>query len=302
MRYHFCFLCHVRVLLVFLVLSGLSYAQVLDNRNGEAFTDRPFFNETFVKQNKLKSLNGTFVYKKQGELMKTTQFKYVYEFDQEGHLVSSYETRADDGTKDTTWNVYIYNDQNELETHRKTDQEGFTSVHYLYDEKGRVIDESYTRDIDSNNRTVRSLLFNSESIKYAEFDNQTKATRYNNYDLPYLDEFWNYNDLGYLVERVERIKMTSTVYTYAYEYNEQGKLSAIRKSSNRKDGFIEELLFRYDELGNLIEKHIYKNGEFITDIQIIYNSKTKLLATVITRQVSTGFMMILRFKDYEFFD
>ncbi|MCH2228950.1 MAG: hypothetical protein MK105_01305 [Crocinitomicaceae bacterium] len=292
----------MRILLLFLVFSGIAYAQVLDNRNGEAFTDRPFFNETFVKQNKLKSLNGTFVYKKQGELMKTTQFKYVYEFDQEGHLISSYETRSDDGTKDTTWNLYIYNDQNELETHRKTDQEGFTSIHYLYDEEGRVIDESYTRDIDSNNSTVRSLLFNNETIKYAEFDKQTKATRYNNYELPYLDEFWNYNELGYLVERVERIKMTSTVYTYAYEYNEQGKLSAIRKSSNRKDGFIEELLFRYDELGNLIEKHIYKNGEFITDIQIIYNSKTKLLATVITRQVSTGFMMILRFKDYEFFD
>ena len=38
------------------------------------------------------------------------------------------------------------------------------------------------------------------------------------------------------------------------------------------------------------------------DIQILYNSKSKLLASVITRQVSTGFMMIIRFKDYEFYD
>ena len=76
----------------------------------------------------------------------------------------------------------------------------------------------------------------------------------------------------------------------------------IRKKSNQKEGYLEELLFKYDELGNLIEKQIYKNGVFTTDIQILYNSKSKLLASVITRQVSTGFMMIIRFKDYQFYD
>ena len=59
--------------------------------------------------------------------------------------------------------------------------------------------------------------------------------------------------------------------------------------------------FKYDDLGNLVEKHIYKNGVFTMDIQIIYNSKSKLLSAVLTRQVSTGFILILRFQDYEFF-
>ena len=288
----------------FVLIVGVSYAQVLDNRSGDAFTDRPFFNESFIKQNKLKRLQGSFVYKKQGELMRETKFKYTYDFDREGHLISTFETRTDDGTVDTTWNYYEYDQANNLTIHRKTDLEGFSSIHYGYDSLGRVISEEYMRDfVDTGTNVVcRSLSFNKESIKYMDFDKQTKSTRFNSYDLPYLDEYINYNDLGYLVERIERIKMTSTVYTYTYEYNEQGKLSAIRKSSNRQEGFLEELLFRYDELGNLIEKHIYKNGVFTTDIQIIYNSKSKLLATVITRQVSTGFMMILRFKDYEFFD
>ena len=235
--------------------------------------------------------------------MKDTEFKYVYQFDENGHLISTYETRTDDGTKDTTWNIYEYNDENLLAVHRKTDLEGFTSIHYEYDSLGRVISEEFKRDIDSGDHViVRSLTFNKEEIKYTDYDKQTTSTRYNNYNLPYLDEYYNYNDLGYLVEHIERIKMTSTIYTYTYEYNEEGKLSALRKASNREEGFVEEFLFKYDELGNLIEKHIYKNGVFTTDIQIIYNSKSKLLATVITRQVSTGFMMILRFKDYEFFD
>ena len=96
--------------------------------------------------------------------------------------------------------------------------------------------------------------------------------------------------------------MTSQVYTYDYAYNEKGKLASIKKTSNTQEGVLEEFKFKYDELGNLVEKHIYRNGVFTTDIQFIYNSKTKLLATVMTKQVSTGFLMILRFKDYSFYN
>lgn len=298
-----CFLCSMKILVILFFLIGFhTSSQVLDNRNGEAFTDRPFFNEKFIKQNKLKKLEGTYVYKKSGEAMKTTTYKYVYNFDQEGHLISSYETNLDDGTKDTVWNIYEYDANNHLITHRKTDLDGFLTVHYTYDDKDRVIKEEYKRDIDSLGQIVRSLSFNEERIEYNDYGDQTKKTKYNNYNLPYLDEFVRYDSTGYLVERVERIRMTSTTFTNTYSYDDHGKLAGIQKTSNRKEGIIEELKFRYDELGNLIEKHIFKDGVFTTDIQIIYNSKSKLLATVITKQVSTGFLMILRFQNYEFYD
>jgi len=289
-------------MLFILLLVNCANAQVLDNRQGEAFTDKPFFNELFVKENKLKKLVGSYVYKKTGEAMKTTAFKYVYTFDEQGHLESTYETNTTDGTKDTVWNIYEYNVNNLLVAHRKTDLDGFLTVHYKYDDKGRVIAEEYKRDIDSLGEIVRSLSFNKERIEHQDYGGQTKTTRYNNYDLPYLDEFIRYDSIGYLIEKVERIRMTSTTYTRTYAYNEQGKLASIQKTSNRAEGIIEEFKFRYDELGNLIEKHVFKDGVFTTDIQIIYNSKSKLLATVITKQVSTGFLMILRFQDYEFFD
>jgi hypothetical protein len=269
---------------------------------GLAFTDKPFFNEEFIKQNKLKSLNGTFTYKKRGDVLKPTEFKYVYEFNPEGQLISTYETRTDDGSVDTSWNKYLYDDAANLIKHSKSDNEGFTTILYEYDSLGRVVTEEYVKDIDSNGVLVRSLSFNKEKIAYADYGGQIKKTRFNNYDLPYLDEFLNYNELGYLVEKIEKIKMTSTVYTYHYSYNEKGKLAAIRKTSNQSEDILEELKFSYDELGNLMEKHIYKNGVFTTDIQIIYSSKTGLLSSVITRQVSTNFMLILRFLDYEFYD
>lgn len=291
------------ILLVFYFLvGGNCFAQVLDNRMGEAFTDKPFFNESFVKQNRLKRLNGTYTYKNQGAAMRETNYKHVFEFDKNGRLTFSYETRADDGTKDTAWNIYAYDEYGFLKMHRKTDEDGFTTIRYTNDSLGRVIKEEFLREVDSNGRIIQTLAFNEERIEYAVYDNkQTKRTRFNNYDLPYLDELINYNDLGYLVSREERIKMTSSVYTYTYEYNDKGKLAAIKKTSNREEGILEEMTFKYDELGNLLEKRIYRNGEFTTDIQIIYNSQTKLLSSVITKQVSTGFMTIIRFTNYEFY-
>lgn len=301
---HICFFCNVNHILITIsfFFAFVSNSQVLDNRDGMAFTDKPFFNTDFIKENKVKKLNGTFTYKKQGEMMRPTEYKYVYEFNRNGQLISTFETRTDDGTLDTTWNKYYYDNRNNLAKHSKTDKDGFLSIHYTYDSLDRVITEEYVRDIDSNNVIVRSLSFNKERIEYADYGNQIKKTKFNNYDLPYLDEFINYNELGYLVEKIERIKMTSTVYTYHYSYNEKGKLAGIQKTSNQTQDVVEELKFEYDDLGNLEEKQVHKKGIYTTDIQIIYNRKTNLLSSVITRQVSTNFMMILRFLDYEFFE
>ncbi len=292
----------MRVFLLFIFIPSLAFCQVLDNREGQAFTDEPFFNAAFIKENRIKRIEGSYKYKKKGDIIRETEYKLVYQFNKEGRLISEYETRADDGSEDTSWVYYRYDSRGNLITRRKTDHEGFATVHYKYDSLDRVIAEEYVREIDSTaDQPARKLTFNRERIEYQNFDRQEKRTRYNNYNLPYLDEYVNYNELGYLTEKVERIKMTSDVYTFAHEYNREGKLSAIRKMSNKKDGYLEEFEFKYDELGNIIEKHVTKKDVFTTDIQIVYNSKTRLLSSVITRQVSTGFITIVRFDNYEFF-
>ena len=285
-----------------MVCSLVGFGQVLDNRNGEAFTDQPFFNEAFIKENRIKEIKGEFSYMKTGKGLVPMKYYSSYHFDRQGHLASSYETRPDDGSQDTSWNYYVYNEDDLLTVHRSTEKEGLLAVHYTYDSLDRIIAESYKRDIDSNGQTVRSLSFNKERIEYFDYDKQIKRTRYNNYDLPYLDEFYNYNEMGYLMERVERIKMTSTVYTYKYEYNETGRLAAIRKHSNKSDVPVEEMEFSYDDLGNLSEKLIYRNGVLKTNIQIIYNKKTYLLESVLTTEEATGFMMVCRYRDYKFYN
>ncbi len=274
---------------------------MLDNRYGSAFTDKPFFNVDFIHENKVHKLNGKFTYKKPGDMMRETQYMYVYEFDSLGRLSSSFETRKDDGTIDTTWNVYLYNPENLLIEHKRGDGKGFTSTGYEYDEKGNQTKESYIREyVDSLGNAQRTVL-NSESMKYEYYDLQVKKTVYNNYDLPYKYELIKYNELGYLVEREERLIMTMSVTTIKYTYNDKGYIASISSFEGAKTIPTEEFLYIYDDFGNLLEKHQYRNGVFTTEFEMIYNEKSKLLSYVLTRDVATNFIMILGLKDYEFF-
>jgi hypothetical protein len=274
---------------------------MLDNRKGTAFTDKPFFNQEFIRENKIHFLNGQFTYKKPGEMMRETKYHYVYEFDSIGRLISSFETRKDDGTQDTTWNKYVYSNDDYLIEHKKGDGKGFTSTIFEYDDQKKNIKESFVREyIDSLGISQRTIM-NSEEKTYEYYDRQTKITVFNSYGLPYLDEFYYYNELGYLIERVQRLKMTSAVLTEKYAYNEKGNIASIKTYQLDNEAPSEETLYFYDENSNLLEKHFYRNGVFITEIEMIYNDKSKLLSYVLTRDVATQFIMILGFKDYVFY-
>jgi len=272
-----------KMVLIFCLLNSCLNSQILDNKRGLAFTDKPFFNEKFIRTNKVKSLKGEFTFKKIGDIMRKTEFNSVYFFDSLGRLSSTFETRNEDEIKDTIQNIYEYSAKNQLITHR-------------------IVSEETHRDIiNALGVLERTLVVNKETMRYSSSTSQQKKTVYNDYDLPYLDEISYFNADGYLLEKVESLKMTSGKIKYVYEYNAKGYVSAIRSAADANGVFAEEWFFKYDQLGNLIEKKIYKKGVFTTEIQIIYNNDTKLLSSVLTREVSTNFIMILRFMEYEFY-
>lgn len=290
------------MVLIFCLLNSCLNSQILDNKRGLAFTDKPFFNEKFIRTNKVKSLKGEFTFKKIGDIMRKTEFNSVYFFDSLGRLSSTFETRNEDEIKDTIQNIYEYSAKNQLITHRKKDSGGFGSTHYEFDSLNRIVSEETHRDIiNALGVLERTLVVNKETMRYSSSASQQKKTVYNDYDLPYLDEISYFNADGYLLEKVESLKMTSGKIKYVYEYNAKGYVSAIRSAADANGVFAEEWFFKYDQLGNLIEKKIYKKGVFTTEIQIIYNNDTKLLSSVLTREVSTNFIMILRFMEYEFY-
>lgn len=281
---------------LFICLFYSSQAQLLDNREGQAFTDKPFFMIDFVRVNGIKELKGQYTFKKPGETMKETKFFYDYQFDRNGRLISTYETRTDDGTRDTTWNRYVYNDNNHLVEHLQGDVRGFTSTQYEYDDLGRVISEANTRRYKDTLGVEHITILNKETVSYSLYDGQERKTTHNSFGNPYMEE-WSYTDsLGYLTKRVQRQIMTSTIYNYEYSYDDNGYLAEIKKMKDLDSIPLERSTFKYDQYGNIIEKKYYRNEVYITETAMLYNEKSMLLTYVITKDVPTGYLMILGFK------
>ncbi|MBI1838250.1 MAG: hypothetical protein HYR91_13395 [Flavobacteriia bacterium] len=288
--------------LLILFFTVEAYSQILDNKQGSAFTDKPFFNETFIRKNKIKKMTGKYTVKKPGDVMRPTEFKYVFYFDTLGHVTSTFETKNENGFKDTIINIYEYSSENLLAIHWRNDSHGFTSKHYKYDSLKRIVSEETRRDIlDVNGKVEQSIILNLETMKYETYPNQIKKTIYNSYNLPYMEVYSTFNADGYLLEIEERLKMTSSSIKFIYEYNSKGLISSIKTTSEIEGKIAEEITFKYDVFGDLSEKEIYKNGQHMTDIQVIYNEDTKLLSSVLTRDVSTNYIYILRFQGIEYY-
>jgi YD repeat-containing protein len=281
-------------------------SQFLDNSKGNAFSEIPFFNEKFVKNNKIKSLKGTYTFKKMGDIMRETDYVFQYDFDNKGHLIQSFETNNESRKIDTTLLLYSYYKDGNLAFVRRKDNIGYYSTHFFYDSINRVIKEEYKRDIDTAGTFFvpsfeRSMLLNFETIKYEKTGVFEKSTVHNSYGLPFKEIISTHDSTGYLISKEEKLKFGNQRTITQFEYNENGWISNIKITNSNNSKLNQELRFKYDEFGNLSEKHIYKNNQFITDIQVIYNLKTGLISSILTRDVATNFISILRFEVVKFY-
>ena len=252
-------------------------------------------------------IKGTYTFKKMGDILRNSEYIVDFEFNEEGQLIKGYETKKYESLIDTSVSFYGYNEAGKLIYKRDKDHRGFFSTHYEYDAKGRVIREEYRRDIDSLNSSIapsfeRSTIINFETMTYEDFPNQSKRTVHNNYGFPYLEEISYFHpELGYLVSKEERLKMTYETKKTIYNYTAKGWISRIETISSANANANQEVEFKYDEAGNVTAKEIYKNGDYLIDIQIIYNSKTGLISYLLSRDVKSNFITILKFNQYDYF-
>jgi hypothetical protein len=297
------------LLTLFLGLIGLNFgwSQLLNNSLGEAFTDEPFFNIENVCENRIKRITGHYSMKKMNDQVRPSKLIYVYEFDDWGRLVQKYETVAVGSGVDTVVTHYEYDAMGFLHVKRKSDRDGFNANVYTNDNQGRVIKEEYRKDInktaDKTNFILdHKYLITYETSTYENYDRQEKRIYYNSYGKPFQEKISYFDKDGYLLEEVEKLRVTSGQKRTTYSYNPKGLLDTMEVVSTIMGNTTIKYVFTYDERNNLLSKQIHRNGEYTTEIQVVYSEKTGLISAILTRQVSTNFITILRLDEYEFYD
>jgi len=272
------------------------------NQEGQAFTDVPFFNATFVRASGLKSMEGKVSIKKPGDIIRESKDIYRIEFDSLGKVTKIMETKTQNVKKDTVYQSFQYDKNGKLLCLGKYEFGGLTANYMIFDAEGKLVKLEQRKDILSKNGEVeKTVLVNTESYTYQKLPFGEKKIFLNSYNLPYMEETEDRNTDGYLILRTQRLKMSDAQQIKKYNYNDKGLLRSIAVHYNNSEKPIEEQFFRYDELGNLIEKHSYKSGVFVEDLQLIYDPKTACIASFIQLNKLSGVMKIVTLNDLVFF-
>ncbi len=277
-----------------------SLAQLLNTKNGSLFADQPFFNDKVVHDAKIKRIVGEYSFKKVGEPIQATKEIYALEFDKSGRLISTVETRKNDGTKDSNWVIFSYSEAGQINNIKKGKKESLAGKQFNFNNQGICDEEITFLEIKKKEAIIKEVLY-VETIKINLGTNNVQRIYFNNYSLPYLTETTHLDSTGKMIEKVEEFTVSQQTTTTRYAYSEKGYLTSITKITSEPAAKNEEIRFQYDNFGNVTEQLNFENGSLSSETSFLYNATTQFLVNLIQRNVANNSLVLIRFKPYEFF-
>lgn len=294
----------VKVFLLFLwscCAVGL-HAQFILNQEGQAFSAKPFFNDSLIAAQHIHTIAGFYTYKKGSEAFKPSPDTFKYTFNQKGQLIASMEILQKGAVRDSIFHHYAYFESGKLRLHRYAAYGGAISEHYTYDSLSRLTSVALYRDVYNHRKDslLYSVKMRTETLRYHN-DQPENYTRYNNYQKPYLEVSKVYDEENYLRSSTTYYRISQNSESTKFSYNQTGLLATKATFTDTLQVAQDEWRYRYDQWGNLIEMHRYENGKFLTDYQIVYDYKTGFLGSLIKKDVSADQLSILRFTNYTYY-
>lgn len=277
-----------------------SVAQLLNTKNGSLFADQPFFNDEVVHDAKIKRIVGEYSFKKVGEPIQATKEIYALEFDKTGRMLSTVETRKNDGTKDSNWVIFSYTATGQIKNTKKGKKESLAGKQFNFNNQGICDEEITFVEIKKKEAIIKEILY-VETIKINLGPNKVQRIYFNNYTLPYLTETTHLDSTGKMIEKVEEFTVSQQTTTTRFAYSEKGYLTSITKITSEPAAKNEEIRYQYDEKGNVTEQLNFENGSLTTETSFLYNATTQYLVNLIQRNVANNSLVLIRFKPYEFF-
>jgi hypothetical protein len=284
------------------LLSVSFNAQMIDNSSCHAFTDEPFFDPVFIRQNKIKRINGSVSTKGELQMIKTRDLVSNYEFDSLGRLVLQLGSFSTMGNKDTVINSYIYDSLGRIITKRTNDTYGFFSNNFVYDTENRIQSNTYCREENVHSsrykfELAKQYIIIKETYKYSVYDSTLIKSIHNNHERLYQQQTYHYNKLKLLVAEENQYIINHKRSLIEYTYTDLGLVASktIYRDYNNKEHY-ERIEYKYDALGNLEYIDEFKNDQHILHKEVLYDKVTYMIKALLVQDKTTNIITIVKFQ------
>ena len=261
------------------------------NKEGQAFTQVPFFNHAFVKALKIAELKGSVSFKKKFDVIQTTADWLNYHFDTLGYLIQIEEVKKV-GEKYDTSNIFFSYDQFHRLTQIKNKvADPWITTQFSFDSSGRINQEIQYQEASAG----KPILLKWETIKSIPLENGMLKKIYNENNIEFKEQTFLTLKNDEETEEIER-------WTLGFEQVKKKQFFTnnrlVERSIFINDDSLAQVreVFSYDNEGELISKKLMRNGENIQEWQVIYDAKSKVLSAVLILDEKTGTLKILRYS------
>jgi hypothetical protein len=275
------------------------------NPEQNLFSDEPFFNPDFIKQNNIKSISSEYYFKPDKEMMHPKGISITYEFSPEGYInKQSTRFRMPGGEFDTTFIYYEFDKAGRWITKRTTDNFGFFSLTFNYDEKGNVVEEVFNRELNATASNGNFILSKQYAMGIEKYEityftpNFYKKQYLNNIGMPFKEIAYALNDQGKVIEETGTFLSTRMLERKTFKYDSNNRLAEKTEYSDVSRDM--ELLYKYlyDEKGNLLEIKKIRNSEPLLITEFMLDSKGFITAKLARDNVAK-MIEVVKFS-YEF--
>ena len=289
------------ILLLFCLSINQLFAQMINNESGQIFTETPFFNEKYIRSVKLKSITGTISSKKELGAIKSSGKKEAYIFNENGNLTVHYMSSKTKNKPDTTFTFYEYNLKNENTIFRVSDSYGFYSYSKKYNDLGKLINKTYSREKNASKSKINFKLEEKyvifqEGYLYENKDSTIEVTTLNSNGKPYQRQIYYYDSFNYLFKIHTRLLISNSTKYEKYTYNDRGLLKSIQYFNNENETPIKELRYDYDEWGNVTFMDEYKDNVRVIHKELLYDPSTLILKTILSQDLVSNLITIIKYK------
>ena len=264
--------------------------------------DALLFNERFIARNRVTDITGERMIKRDGQPMRTEPARYLYRFDEAGRMTYANNSFGTPGSgRDTTSTTYTYDSEGRVNDRLKNDLAGHFRYRIEYGPDGRPARETYVR-IENLGPDRYQLVpgatteISDEHFRYNTIsDTCWRKTYFNYLDLPYREETFTKNKLGYVTSIEDRYLISERRSRITFTYDEQGRLASRTDQRDVTKADTVKRTWTYDTAGNVLTMELWHGDRQKHREEFMYEEQTMLLKARLRKDMETGNIHVIKY-------